>query len=193
MDCFGNSYEGAKKKNKNGSYRTNYITQAVARATLPLDVCHSRFGGGKSEIKRRVWQRGHRAEGNAESGKRKRKLERGDIRKKSRCSIYSEKKHMKKSVNRHRTSSLQQLGTKQTAYQHLHHMCELYTVLRIIQGSHPVRNRLCRHLTDLVARRSPLQQQAEAIGGLLVVLQALTEPTIVILHQPPVHNHFKLA
>lgn len=101
-----------------------------------------------------------------------------------------EKKQMKKGVNGHRIS-----GTKQTAFQHLHHMCELYTVLRIIVVlcSHPVKNRLCHHLTDLVARRSPLQQQTEAIGGLLVVLQALTEPTIVILHQPPVHNHFKLA
>lgn len=83
MDCFGNSYEGAKKKKKKRSYGTDYITQAVARATLPLDVCHSRFGGGKSEIKRRVWQRGHRAEGNAESGERKRKLERGEIIKKA--------------------------------------------------------------------------------------------------------------
>lgn len=79
MDCFGNCYEGAKKGKNKRSYRTDYITQAVARATLPLDVCHSRFGGGKSEIKRRVWQKGHRAEGNAESGKRKRKLERGEI------------------------------------------------------------------------------------------------------------------
>lgn len=60
-------------------------------------------------------------------------------------------------------------------------------------SSHPVKNRRCRHLTDLVARRSPLQQQTEAVAGLLVVLQALTQPTIVILHQSPVHNHFKLA
>lgn len=87
--------EQREKKIRKWSYRTDYITQAVARATLPLDVCHSRFGGRKSEIKRRVWQRGHRAEGNAESGKRRRKLEvraRRD-KKKSRCSIYSEKKN----------------------------------------------------------------------------------------------------
>lgn len=49
------------------------------------------------------------------------------------------------------------------------------------------------HSTDLVARRSPLQQQSEAIGCLLVVLQALTEPPIIILHQSPVHNHFQLT
>lgn len=45
----------------------------------------------------------------------------------------------------------------------------------------------------LITHRSFFQQQSEAVDGLLVVLQALTQPTIVILHQPPVHDHFQLA
>lgn len=51
----------------------------------------------------------------------------------------------------------------------------------------------CCHLTDLVTGWSPLQQQPETIGRLLVVFQALTQPTIIILHQSSVHNHFELA
>ena len=49
------------------------------------------------------------------------------------------------------------------------------------------------HFTDLVACGSPLKQQSKAVARLLIVLQALTQPTIIILHQPPVHNHFELA
>lgn len=45
----------------------------------------------------------------------------------------------------------------------------------------------------LVARQPALQQQAEAVAGLLVVLQALTEATVVVLHQPTVHDHLQLA
>lgn len=45
----------------------------------------------------------------------------------------------------------------------------------------------------LVTHRSPFQQQSEAVDGLLVVLQALAQPAVVVLHQPPVHDHFQLA
>ena len=52
---------------------------------------------------------------------------------------------------------------------------------------------LSRHLTDLVTHRSSLQKQPEAVARLLVVFEALTQPTIVILHQPAVHDHLELA
>lgn len=62
------------------------------------------------------------------------------------------------------------------------------------QSARPsLHNDLRSHLTDLVARGSPLQQQSETVASLLVVLQALTQPTIIILHQPSVHNHFKMS
>lgn len=56
-----------------------------------------------------------------------------------------------------------------------------------------ISNHIRLRLTHLIAHRSPFQQQAEAVDCLLVVLQALTQPAIVILHQPPVQDHFQLA
>lgn len=53
--------------------------------------------------------------------------------------------------------------------------------------------RLRCHLTDLVARGSPLQQQSEAVGRLFVVFQTLAQAAVIILHQTPVHNHLELA
>ena len=44
-----------------------------------------------------------------------------------------------------------------------------------------------------VAAVSALQQQAEAVDGLLVVLQALAQTTVIVLHQPAVQDHLQLA
>lgn len=52
---------------------------------------------------------------------------------------------------------------------------------------------ICHHHADLVPGESPLQQEPEMVGCLLVVFQALTQPAVIILHQSPVHNHFELA
>lgn len=47
--------------------------------------------------------------------------------------------------------------------------------------------------SHLVAGQPALQQQAEAVACLLVVLQALTQATVVVLHEPAVHDHLQLA
>lgn len=44
-------------------------------------------------------------------------------------------------------------------------------------------NHLHNPPTDLVAHGSPLQQQSEAVDCLFVVLQALAQPAVIILHQ----------
>lgn len=55
----------------------------VAKATLPLELRHSRFERGKNETRTTVWQRSHHAEGNGvEKKKRGRtKLENGEDKK----------------------------------------------------------------------------------------------------------------
>jgi len=53
--------------------------------------------------------------------------------------------------------------------------------------------RVCVCVSHSVARVPALQQQAESVGSPLVVLQALTQTSIIILHQTPVQNHLQLA
>lgn len=45
----------------------------------------------------------------------------------------------------------------------------------------------------LACRAVSLQEEAEAVAGPLVVLQALPQATVVILHEAPVQNHLQLA
>lgn len=85
-------------------------------------------------------------------------------------------------------------GTLHRAYRNTFRVFRVtHVVLQFQEQLHSFNNHLRCHLTDLVAHGSPLQQQSEAVGCLLVVLQALTQPAIIILHQSPVHNHFQLA
>lgn len=112
-------------------------------------------------------------------------------------STEKKKKDMKKGVNEHKMKDVTLLYSTHSLEQRLYGVTQHRRVRCGVLGSEEhspsFNNRLCCHLTDLVAHGSPLQQQSEAVGCLLVVLQALTQPTIIILHQPPVHNHFKLA
>lgn len=108
------------------------------------------------------------------------------------------KKDMKKGVNEHRMKDVTLLysshGLAQSSSRFIQHR-RVRCGVREFQERPPSFN-ICRlrcHLTDLVACGSPLQQQSEAVGRLLVVLQTLTQPTVIILHESPVHNHFKLA
>lgn len=51
----------------------------------------------------------------------------------------------------------------------------------------------CPNIHHLVAHGSPLQQQSEAVDCLFVVLQALAQPAVIILHQSSIHNNFEVA
>lgn len=177
--------EGNKKNQELRHRRGLTSILTVAKATLPLELRQSRFWRRKNETRTRVWKKSHHAEGNgAEKEENENRIRKWRGEQKDRCG--GNERWREVLMNPEWKS--EELSTTSASFG---------TVRCDVPGFHKCsptfNNRLRGHLTDLISHGSPFQQQSEAVGCLLVVFKALTQPTIIILHQPPVHYRFKLT